>query len=416
MPPGNTLSNTSQSYGTVTKTFHWLTALLILSALPLGWVASDLAHHVTDPASGATDAQVARAALLFSLHKTVGVAVFFVALARILWTVTQKRPGLLNADNRLEATAAELVHWLLYGALVLVPLSGWVHHAATTGFAPILWPFGQSLPFVPQSGALAEVSGAIHYIAMLVLVAALLGHVAGALKHFVIDRDFTLQRMLPGFGAGPRPPAARHAALPPVLAGLVWIVALGLGGWTGQAALRDRSPQTAAALEQVASDWQVQEGALEITVQQMGSAVAGQFADWTAAITFTERDTPGPAGSVEVQVSIPSLTLGSVTAQAMGPDFFDTERFPRAIFRGEIVKTEDGYIARGPLSLKGVEVAIELPFALEIDGDSARMTGALTLDRLAFGVGAGMADEGSLGHRVEVSVDLVAQRGPRPLS
>jgi len=30
-----------------------------------------------------------------------------------------------------EALAAETVHWLLYGALVLVPLSGWIHHAAT---------------------------------------------------------------------------------------------------------------------------------------------------------------------------------------------------------------------------------------------------------------------------------------------
>jgi len=415
MPPGNTLSNTSQNYGAVTKTFHWLTALLILSALPLGWIASDLAHQVTDPASGATDTEVARAALLFSLHKTVGVAVFFTALARILWTVTQKRPGPLNVDNRLEATAAELVHWLLYGALVLVPLSGWVHHAATTGFAPILWPFGQSLPFVPQSGAVAEVSGAIHYVAMLVLVAALLAHVAGALKHFVIDRDFTLQRMLPGFGAGPRPPAARHAALPPVLAGLVWVAALSVGGWGGQAALSDKPPQT-ATLEQVASDWQVQEGALEITVQQMGNAVTGRFDDWTAAITFTDRDTPGFAGSVEVQVSIPSLTLGSVTAQAMGPDFFDTERFPRAVFSGEIIRTDDGYIARGPLSLKGIEVTIELPFTLEIDGDSARMAGALTLDRLAFGVGENMTDAGSLGHGVEVAVDLIAQRGPRPLS
>ena len=415
MPPTNRLSNTARSYGAVTKTFHWLTALLILTALPLGWYATTLAHQVTDPANGAGDAEIARAALLFSLHKTVGVAVFFTALARILWTVTQTRPGLLNGDNRLEATAAELVHWLLYGALVLVPLSGWVHHAATTGFAPILWPFGQSLPFVPKSVALAEVSGAVHYIAMLVLVAALLAHVAGAFKHVLIDRDFTLQRMLPGFGAGPLPPAARHAVLPPVLAGLVWIAALGLGGWSGQAALQDGPPQT-AALDQVASDWQVQEGTLEITVQQMGSAVSGQFADWTAAISFSDRDTPGAAGTVEVQVSVPSLTLGSVTAQAMGPDFFDAERFPRAVFRAEILRTEGGYEARGPLSLKGVEREIALPFTLEIDGDTARMRGALTLDRLGFGIGEGMADDSSLGHAVEVSVDLTAKRAAPPSS
>ncbi|TDK49825.1 cytochrome b/b6 domain-containing protein [Antarcticimicrobium luteum] len=407
------LANTDRSYGAVSKTFHWLTALLILTALPLGWIASTLAHAATDPASGATDADVARAGLLFSLHKTVGVAVFFVALARILWAMTQAKPGLLNAENRPEATAAELAHWLLYGALVLVPLSGWVHHAATTGFAPILWPFGQSLPFVPKSPALAEISGGLHFIAMLVLVAALLAHVAGALKHFVIDRDFTLQRMLPGFGAGPQPGKARHSALPPVLAALVWIGALGLGGAAGLLSPAAQAPR-GPALERLASDWQVRDGALEITVQQMGKPVSGHFGDWTAAITFEPRDTPGPAGSVEVQISIPSLALGSVTSQAMGADFFDAERFPRAVFRGEIVRTETGYAARGPLSLRGVEVAVALPFALEIDGDTAQMEGALSLDRLAFGIGQGMAEEASLGHGVAVSVTLIATRSPAP--
>lgn len=403
------LANTSRSYGAVTKSFHWLTALLILTALPLGWIASDLAHQVRDPALGATDAQVARAALLFSLHKTVGVAVFFVALARILWALTQTKPGLLNADNRLEAGTAELVHWLLYGALVLVPLSGWVHHAATTGFAPILWPFGQSLPFVPVSAAVAAASGAIHYVSMLVLVAALLGHVAGALKHFVLDRDFTLQRMLPGFGTGPQPVKAPHSALPQGVAALVWIAALGLGAANGLLSAPTSAPQ-GQALEQLASDWQVQDGTLEITVQQMGKPVTGSFADWTAAITFEPRDTPGPAGAVEVQIAIPSLTLGSVTAQAMGADFFDAETFPRAIFNGEIEKTGTGYIARGPLSLKGAEVQIELPFDLELDGDTAHMTGALDLNRLAFGIGESMADDGTLGHGVAVKVQLTASR------
>lgn len=407
-----TLTNTDRSYGTVAKAFHWLTALLILTALPQGWIASDLAETVTDPASGAGDAEVARAALLFSWHKTVGVAVFFVALARILWALTQQRPGLLNGDNRLEATAAELVHWLLYAALVLVPLSGWVHHAATTGFAPILWPFGQSLPFVPKSAALAELAGGLHYLAMLVLVGALLAHVAGALKHFALDRDFTLQRMLPGFGAGPRAPAVPHSALPPILAALVWAGVLGIGGWTLQPRPAERAPQ--AALEQVASDWQVQDGTLEISVQQMGKPVTGRFADWTAAIAFTARDTPGPAGTVEVQIAIASLTLGSVTDQAMGPDFFDAERFPRAVFMGEITRTETGYVARGPLRLKGAEVQITLPFALEIDGDLARMEGALSLNRLDFGIGAGMADEGTLGHGVEVRVQLTARKDGGP--
>ncbi|MBT8474330.1 MAG: cytochrome b/b6 domain-containing protein, partial [Alphaproteobacteria bacterium] len=136
------LGNTATRYGGVAKTFHWLTALLILTALPLGVIANGAPFE--------TDAEIARKIWLFSLHKTVGVTAFFVALARIAWALTQPKPAALHPDRRFETRLAETVHWLLYASLVLVPLSGWLHHAAATGFAPIWWPFGQTLPFVPQ--------------------------------------------------------------------------------------------------------------------------------------------------------------------------------------------------------------------------------------------------------------------------
>jgi len=195
------LANTRTRYGAVAKTFHWLVALLILAAWPLGYFASDLAHQITDPDIATTQAQADRAALLFSLHKTVGVAIFFTALARIAWALGQPKPRLLNGDRPVEARAAETAHWLLYGSLVAVPLSGWVSHAASTGFAPIWWPFGQSLPFVPKEAGLAETAATLHYILQWVLVGALAAHVAGALKHHLIDRDATLRR-------SGRPPAS----------------------------------------------------------------------------------------------------------------------------------------------------------------------------------------------------------------
>ena len=206
------LTNTPAAYGTVTKTFHWLTVLLIAATLPLGIIANDLAHQIRAPGAEVTDALVARAALLFSLHKTLGIAVFFTALARIGWALTQTKPGLLNGDRRAEAWLAETVHWLLYGSLLLVPLTGWIHHAATSGFAPILWPLGQSLPLVPQSESLAALTADLHIIFERVLILSILLHVAGALKHHLIDRDATLRRMLPGrTEATPAPRQPGHA-------------------------------------------------------------------------------------------------------------------------------------------------------------------------------------------------------------
>lgn len=392
------LSNTATRYGSVAKVFHWLTAALILAIIPLGIVANELPF--------ATSEELARKALLFSLHKTLGVAVFFVALARIGWALGQVKPGALHPDRRAETLLAEVVHWLLYGSLVIAPLTGWVHHAATTGFAPIWWPFGQSLPFVPKDEGLAHLFGALHWWLTKVMAAAVFLHIAGALKHALIDRDATLGRMWFGGGDGPAAAPHRRAVTAPLVALAIFATISALAVTTSGGAHRE-TPLT-ADLAAVASDWAVTEGSIAITVQQFGTAVAGEFSDWTAAISF-DPDAAGPAlGQVEVTINIASLALGSVTDQAMGPDFFDTARFPTASFAGPILDTADGLIVDGTLTLKGAVVPVTLPFTLILEGETATATGAVSVIRHDFAIGD--ADEGTLGGEVVISVALKATR------
>ena len=166
------------------------------------------------------------------------------------------------------------------------------------------------------------------------------------------------------------------------------------------------------ALQAAGGDWQVTEGTLGLSVQQFGKPVKGQFADWTAAIQFTDDPSQPRNGRVEVQVAIASLTLGSVTAQAMGADFFDAAAHPVAVFRADILRGDapGAYVARGRLALKGVEVPLELPFTLVMDGDVARMTVQVVLDRRAFGIGQAMSDAATLGFEVMLDVALSAGR------
>lgn len=400
------LSNTPNSYGGVAKTFHWLTALLILTLIPLGSVANNMAYQIQ---TAPNDALIAQTAWLFSLHKTLGVTVFFVAVLRIVWALGQPKPGLLNADHKTESFAAETVHWLLYGSLVVVPLSGWIHHAAASGFAPIWWPLGQGLPLVPKSESVANIFGGAHWVLTKVLAVSLLLHIAGALKHHIIDKDMTLRRMW--FGAPDLPPADTHQrhSLPIIAALALWALALSGGAAIGVYGSHDSATDT-AALEDVQSDWQVQDGTLAITVTQLGSEVTGTFSDWTAAIRFDETVENGPAGSVEVTIAIGSLTLGSVTSQAMGPDYFDSATFPTAQFNADIMRVVDGYEAQGALTIRDQTIPVTLPFGLSVNGDEASMTGRLTLDRRNFGIGDNMADEGSLKFAVGVKADLTAAR------
>ena len=143
---------------------------------------------------------------------------------------------------------------------------------------------------------------------------------------------------------------------------------------------------------------------------QMGSPVSGEFSEWTAAISFDDAAPIGPAGTVEVVVAIPSLTLGTVTSQAMGADYFDSATFPTATFTAEIERLENSYAATGTLTIRDQSVPVTLPFTLGLEGDIATMKGNLSLDRLDFGIGQGLADESSLAFAVSVNVDLVAHR------
>lgn len=386
------LTNTHDSFGAVTKSFHWLTALLIVTAFPLGMIANGWPYETSD--------QLAVKAGLFTLHKTVGLMAFLVAALRILWAVSQPRPGPLHPERRWEGRVAEAVHWMLYLSMLIVPLSGWVHHASTTGFAPIWWPFGQGLPFVPVDERVAVVSAAMHWVFTKLLLASVVLHVAGAVKHHVVDRDATLRRMLPGrVHAGAR---ARHGWLPPV-------VALGIYGLATAAALGLARGEDAAptVLAQAETGWQVQEGSLSITVQQLGSGVTGQFGEWTAAITFDEGT---GTGAVEVVVGIDSLRLGSVTSQAMGADFFDVANHPTAVFAAEILPAGTDFVAEGTLTLRGVTLPLALPFSLAIEGDQAVMTGQTILNRQEFSIGMGQTDEATLGFAVVVDVALTALR------
>lgn len=393
------LQNSSQTYGGVAKTFHWLTALLILTAIPLGILANGAPYETAEA--------LARKGWLFSMHKTVGVTVFFIAFLRIMWAVFQPKPGGLHPERKLETLLAETVHWLLYGSLVIVPLTGWLHHAATSGFAPIRWPFGQDLPFVPKSDRLAEITAGLHIVFERVLVASLLLHLAGAVKHHVIDRDATLRRMLPGTPALPELPPHRAMLLPPVAALGIWAVALGIGAQLNVFAHQGAETPQSTTLETVASEWEVTDGTLNLEITQFGSPVSGAFSDWTASISYAPGETDGSVGSVAVNIAIASVTLGSVTEEALKPAYFDLATHPTAIFSGEILRTNGAHVLDGELTLKGVSVALNLPFDLTIDGNKATASGAITLDRRDFGIGS---DENNPGFEVQVRFDLTALR------
>lgn len=395
------IANTNERYGLVAQCLHWLMAILILALAGLGLVMQEL------PA--ATAADVDDTFRLYSLHKTLGMLALLLALVRIVWAVLQPRPAPLNAGRRWEALAAATVHWLLYGAMLALPLTGWLHHAATEGLAPIWGPFPQAAPFVPRSETLAGLFGMAHTATAVLLGVALAAHFGGAAKHVLIDRDETLRRMLPGarpilpLGL-PVSPARRLPAGLALAVFLMLALVVALQPRTKGPAVAAPSP---AASTGAGETWRVDPEAsrLGIEVIVQGAAVTGSFGAWQAAIRFDPDDLA--ASHADVRIDVGSLDLGSLTGQALAPDYLDAEAHPRAVFVADrFERTGPGrFQARGRLSLAGETREVVLPFNFAMADGRAAVQGETHVARQDFTIGP----EGDLlGPQVRIMLTLSA--------
>ena len=142
-----------------------------------------------------------------------------------------------------------------------------------------------------------------------------------------------------------------------------------------------------------AADWKMDAAAsrLEFAATYEKTAAPGVFREFDTRLHF-DADKPAE-GRLDVTIVVQSADMGNadVNKAISGAEWFDFARFPRAEFHStEIRRTAAGrYLARGLLSLKGVQQAVEVPFAWGETGDAAKMDGEFTVKRVPFGIGTG---------------------------
>jgi cytochrome b561 len=161
---------------------HWVIALLIFAALALGLYMVGLKL---------TPLKLK----LYSWHKWLGVTIWMLAVARVLWRATH-RPPPAPAMPAWQHAAAGASHALLYGLLLAIPITGWLFSSAS-GFPVVYLGLVQLPDLVAKNKELANVLKAVHAYLNYTLMAVVALHVLASLKHHVIDRDDVLHRMLP---------------------------------------------------------------------------------------------------------------------------------------------------------------------------------------------------------------------------
>ncbi|MBG1231779.1 cytochrome b [Aestuariivirga litoralis] len=169
----------SVKYSAVAVILHWVTAVVVIYMLFWG----------EDLIRGRTPANPA-------LHASLGFSILVLTIARLAWRFAKPPPPDVPMP-RWQALAGHVLHWIFYGLLILIPLSGM---AALDQEIAGRHPEFASLTFfglftVPHF-SLGPL-GAAHGLMTNLMIGLLALHVLAALKHQFIDRDGLINRMLP---------------------------------------------------------------------------------------------------------------------------------------------------------------------------------------------------------------------------
>ncbi|HEV7260559.1 MAG TPA: cytochrome b [Bosea sp. (in: a-proteobacteria)] len=175
-------------YGSAARHMHWATAGAVLVMVPLG-LAMSYRGNTLDIWDGLTDA-------LYSSHKTLGFLVLWLVAGRLTYRLIKGAPPDEPTLLWWHKAASHLVHWLLYGLLIVVPLLGWIG----VSLYPSLTLFGLvDLPALASPNEeLAKTVLGVHGKLAIAMALLACGHIAAALYHHFIRKDGVLRRMLPG--------------------------------------------------------------------------------------------------------------------------------------------------------------------------------------------------------------------------
>ena len=175
----------AQAYSAVARTFHWVTAALVLTMLPIGIAIAtfDLGPAVEDP--------------LYHIHRSIGALVLVITASRLVYRLFNPAPPLPADMPAWQNLAALATHWGLYALLIVQPIVGWIATSAYRAPTLFFWLF-ELPPIWPEDRAFSEAMFVVHRT-MGILIAVLISiHIAAALYHHFILKDRVLGRMVSG--------------------------------------------------------------------------------------------------------------------------------------------------------------------------------------------------------------------------
>ena len=401
----------SQQYSNIAKFFHWLIAGLIVSQYVLAELSERAEHQQ----------KILEQLALLANHKSIGMTILILAILRIGYRLSHPAPALPSSMAKWQIKASNLSHWLLYGALFALPISGWLMSSAKS--YSVSWFNLFSFPdLVSANESLADFFHQIHHtLAEALFVLALL-HIAAAIKHHLIDKDTVLSRMS-GVGSW----LLFIATIALTLATLARVfnteqtnTQSAEPSTIAQNIERNTETNTSRSGSRLTSNnhlavWQIdyENSFIRFRGEQAGAPFEGTWQSWSAKLQFDANALNHSHFDVSIDTNSVFSNDKDRDDYIRSDDFFNSTQFSEAKYTATEFTINDTnkneFTAKGNLSVKGLNKSLPLTFIIEKSGQTITLNGKASIDRLAWNIGTGdWTDTSWVGQYVDVDVRVVA--------
>ena len=173
------LTNTLTEYGIISKLLHWLSAILLLIQIPLGFYLVDLDFG---------DERIT----FENIHVILGLTVFYLVILRLINKILNPTPKLAAGIFVGQKFIAKLNHVLLYVAILSITISG-ILKKLFNGETLVV--FFKEIR-IKDNFELADQFYNIHIYSNYTILALISLHVLAVIAHRLLFKDNLLKRML----------------------------------------------------------------------------------------------------------------------------------------------------------------------------------------------------------------------------
>ena len=173
------VKNTLTEYGLISKLLHWLSAILLLVQIPLGFYLVDLDFGQ-------------ERLMIENIHVLIGLSIFYLVILRLLNKIINPTPKLDPSIFKGQKFLAKLNHILLYVTILSITISGILKKLFN----------GESLIIIfkkitiQDNFELAELFYEIHIFSNYLIIILITIHIVAVIIHKFFFNDNLLKKIL----------------------------------------------------------------------------------------------------------------------------------------------------------------------------------------------------------------------------